>query len=130
MRSTHLVRALTTATLIAGLAACSNGGPRAAVTPTASTAATSGSTAAASPKIVISNFHFQMAHMSVKPGQTITVVNSDSTPHTVTASSGHAFDTGTIAGGKTASFTAPTKPGEYPYICTIHQFMRGTLTVR
>ncbi|KJS58088.1 hypothetical protein VM95_35615 [Streptomyces rubellomurinus] len=62
------------------------------------------------------------------PGDTITVVNDDTTAHTLTASD-KSFDTGTIAPGKSATLTAPAKPGSYPYICTIHQFMHGTLTV-
>lgn len=40
-----------------------------------------------------------------------------------------AFDTGDIAAGATVHFTAPSKPGTFPYRCNIHQFMTGTLTV-
>jgi plastocyanin len=57
------------------------------------------------------------------------VRNNDTAPHTVTAKD-KSFDTGTIDPGKTATFTAPTKPGTYDYICTIHPYMKGTLIVR
>ncbi|WP_232248533.1 cupredoxin domain-containing protein [Streptacidiphilus rugosus] len=80
-------------------------------------------------QITISNFAFQPGDLTVAPGATVTVVNHDSTAHTVTASGGGGFDTGHINGGASGTFTAPTKPGSYPYICTIHQFMHGTLTV-
>jgi plastocyanin len=61
------------------------------------------------------------------PGEPIKVVNKDSVPHTVT--SGSAFNVEVKAGG-TASFTAPTTPGNYPLTCRFHPKMHGTLTVR
>ncbi|MFJ9011640.1 cupredoxin domain-containing protein [Streptomyces canus] len=48
----------------------------------------------------------------------------------MTATEGKAFDTGNIDGGKTGTFTAPTKSGSYPFICTFHPNMKGTLIVR
>jgi plastocyanin len=47
----------------------------------------------------------------------------------VTADSGNAFDSTQPSGGS-SSFTAPTKPGSYPFHCTIHPFMHGTLVVQ
>ncbi|WP_194906672.1 cupredoxin domain-containing protein [Catenulispora rubra] len=94
-----------------------------------STTGTTGAPVGAS-QIVISNFAFSPADLTVTAGQTVTVVNNDSTTHTLTATTGKAFDTGDLTPGKTATFTAPTTPGTYPYICTIHQFMHGTLTVK
>ncbi|MGI8612722.1 MAG: cupredoxin domain-containing protein [Nocardioidaceae bacterium] len=40
------------------------------------------------------------------------------------------FDVNVTAGGGTATFTAPTKPGSYPYHCTYHSSMHGTLVVK
>ncbi|MBS2533562.1 cupredoxin domain-containing protein [Catenulispora sp. NF23] len=109
--------------------------PAAAPTSTPSTpSSSSGSGTTGTPvsasQIVIANFAFSPTDLSVAPGQTVTVVNNDSTTHTLTATTGKAFDTGDIAPGKTATFTAPTTPGTYSYICTIHQFMHGTLIVK
>ncbi|WP_345648332.1 cupredoxin domain-containing protein [Streptomyces tremellae] len=59
----------------------------------------------------------------------ITVTNKDTTPHTVTGTGRGTFDAGRIAPGKTASFTAPGTAGSYPFDCSIHPFMKGTLTV-
>ena len=78
--------------------------------------------------IVIKNFAFSPGTVTVAPGATVTVRNEDQATHTVTAT-GHAFDTGNIPGGHTATFKAPSKPGHYPYICQIHQYMTGTLDV-
>jgi plastocyanin len=71
---------------------------------------------------------FQFSSVSVAPGGQVTVQNQDSATHTVTSSDG-AFDTGDIAGGATATFTAPSTPGTYQFHCDIHPDMTGTLTV-
>ena len=57
------------------------------------------------------------------------MTNKDSATHTVTASGGQ-FNTGDITQNQTKTFKAPTKPGNYPYICEIHQYMMGTLVVK
>ncbi|WP_232248295.1 cupredoxin domain-containing protein [Streptacidiphilus rugosus] len=122
---------LTAALLAVTVGGCSSSGHTGnAVGAPASTPAAPGATASGQTQIVIANFAFQPVGLTVSPGERITVVNHDSTAHTVTASSGHAFDTGQVAPGASATFTAPTTPGAYPYICTIHPFMHGTLTVR
>jgi plastocyanin len=79
--------------------------------------------------IVIKNFAFVPASLTAAPGTKITVINQDQAPHTVTAND-KSFDTSTIAGGQRGEITAPTRPGNYPYICTIHQYMTGTLVVQ
>jgi plastocyanin len=66
----------------------------------------------------------------VAPGTKITVTNHDSATHTVTETGNKAFDTGDIGNGQTATFTAPTTPGTYNYICSIHTYMKGTLVVK
>jgi plastocyanin len=69
--------------------------------------------------------------MTVKPGQKVTVTNKDAVAHTLTDKNTNLFDTGTIDGsGGTGTFTAPTKPGSYPFGCTFHPNMHGTLTVQ
>jgi plastocyanin len=78
--------------------------------------------------ITIQNFTFKPSHVTVKPGETIKVVNKDGVTHTLTSLT-NKFNTGDIGSGKTKSFTAPKKAGHYPYHCEIHQFMTGTVTV-
>jgi plastocyanin len=81
--------------------------------------------------IAIKNFAFDPSTLTVTPGERVTVRNEDSATHTVTAVGAHegAFNTGNINPGSTATLTAPSQPGSYSYICQIHQFMHGTLTV-
>lgn len=50
------------------------------------------------------------------------------TTRTVTADGGGATFDVTIAAGETAAFTAPDRPGgDYPFVCTFHAGMTGTL---
>jgi plastocyanin len=64
----------------------------------------------------------------VPPGATVNVMNMDPEAHTVAADDG-SF-TVTAPPGQTVSFTAPTKPGAYPYHCQYHSNMHATLTVK
>lgn len=95
----------------------------------AASSATSSAPAAGKATITIDNFHFKPPKMTVKAGSTVTVTNKTSTDHTVTATGSGSFDTGHIAPGATKIFKAPAKAGSYPYDCSIHPFMKGTLTV-
>jgi plastocyanin len=58
-------------------------------------------------------------------------MNKDGVTHTVTSTASPAsFDSGDVAAGATVTFKAPTKAGSYSYICSIHTYMHGTLTVQ
>jgi plastocyanin len=83
---------------------------------------------AAPVKASISNFAFAPQAIEVEVGQEITWTNEDSAPHTVTATSGAEFDSGTMAQGATYSWKA-TKVGTIEYFCAIHPSMVGTITV-
>jgi plastocyanin len=70
--------------------------------------------------------------VQAKVGDTITWTNDDSTPHTATSGKDSkpdgTFDSSTLAQGKSFSFTFE-KAGEYPYFCTLHPTMVGTVSV-
>lgn len=78
--------------------------------------------------ITVENFQYDIPE-SVAPGATITVVNKDSAPHTVTSEEEGIFDA-VFEGGETVTFTAPEEPGEYPFFCVYHPNMTGTLVVK
>ena len=84
--------------------------------------------AAGSNSVVIQNFSFHPAKLTVAPGTRLTITNRDNTEHTMSANNG-AFDTGPIEGGKSVTVTVK-KAGTYPYICKIHTTMKGTVVVR
>lgn len=68
--------------------------------------------------------------ITVVIGQNNTVIwpNADTAPHTVTSDSG-AFDSGNLNANQTFTFTFAT-PGKYPYHCTYHSWMHGTVVVK
>ena len=78
----------------------------------------------------VQNFAFDPPNIVVAPGTTVTWVNADRAPHTVTATDpAGAFDSGTLRPGQSFSFTF-TQPGTtYAYYCAIHPSMTGTVTV-
>jgi plastocyanin len=79
--------------------------------------------------VKISDFKFAPASVTVKPSARVAVTNEDSTAHTATADDGHSFDTGTLAQGASQTISV-SKAGSYPYHCSIHPFMHGTLVVK
>jgi plastocyanin len=89
---------------------------------------TAGSAATAA-VISIKDFDYG-APVTVSPGATVTVTNMDSAEHTVTADQEPVFDVEVKENGGTGTFTAPSAPGTYPFHCTYHPNMHGTLTVR
>jgi plastocyanin len=76
--------------------------------------------------------------LTVKVGDTIAVNNKDTAPHTVTSGKdatdpnmGKLFDTSIINAGDSGKIvTTGMKPGEYPFHCSVHPYMKGTLTVQ
>lgn len=141
------VAALAAAALL-GIA-CSGGGTKADPAPTKATAAGTAApgatsaaataaakaTAAASPsaadgtaRAIISNF--TLPTLTVKAGTVVEFVNQDSAGHTATSDDKATFDSKTLSpGGGAFKYTA-SKPGTFPYTCTIHPAMKGSITVQ
>lgn len=131
--------------LALGLSACGSSNPDAGASsstssmssmPTSSTSSPASEQPAPSPSatadtaevvISIKDFEFTVP-ASVAPGATISVTNADAQAHTVTSKAG-GFDVKVDPNG-TATLTAPSKPGSYPFICSFHANMTGTLVVK
>jgi plastocyanin len=79
--------------------------------------------------LLIQNFSFKPAHITVKRGTRVTWINKDMTKHTATASNG-AFDSGVLRPGQSYSHTFKTAGRTNKYHCEIHPFMRGSVTVK
>jgi len=104
--------------LALGLAACSS---------SSKSSNSNSSSSSGGADITIKDFNFSGA-MAVKAGATVTVKNDGPSTHTVTADNGE-FNTGNVDSGKTVTFTAPSKAGDYKFHCNIHTFMTATLHV-
>ena len=78
--------------------------------------------------IEIKSFTFLPAIITIKKGGAVTWTNSDPFDHSILSANG-AFNSDDIPQGKsfTATFTAP---GNYAYICGIHNNMKGTVVVQ
>ena len=76
-------------------------------------------------QVIIKDFSFTVA-VGIKATDTVSVVNRDSSAHTMTSDTG-AFHV-SLAGGTTKSLPS-LKSGTYEFHCEIHTSMRGTLTI-
>jgi plastocyanin len=100
--------------------------PGPAPTGTAPAAPVAGGTA-----IAIKNFEFSPATLTVKTGTTVSWTNADGASHTVVSDAGApvAFTSPSLATGSSFPFTF-TEAGTYPYHCSIHPSMKGTIIVQ
>jgi plastocyanin len=129
MGMTRLSFAAAGMAVLLALSACSSSSSGKNGTPPPTQPAASTSAPSSGPTVTIKDFGYS-GTLTVKAGTKVTVVNDDSVAHTLTDKKTHKFDTGSISGGGgTGSFTAPSTPGTYPFGCTIHPEMAGTLTV-
>lgn len=76
-------------------------------------------------EVIIKNFRFQPAQLSVHPGESISFENEDIYAHTATADDG-SFDSGLIQPGSSWKLTV-AKAGTIAYHCTPHPNMKATL---
>jgi amicyanin len=97
-----------------------------AATPQAPSAWNAGPTV----KISITDFVYDPKDLVVAAGTTVTWVNADDVPHTVTSTaSPPLFDSKTLREGATFSF-AFQAAGTYDYFCKAHPYMTGRVVVR
>src|SRR5271154_71617 len=76
--------------------------------------------------VMIDNFTFEPANLTVSVGTTVTWINHDDIPHTATSSADpRVFNSGPLDTDAKFSFTFNT-PGTYPYFCAVHPHMTGT----
>jgi plastocyanin len=101
--------------------------PPASPPASAPASAPAGSAAASESTVMIQDFAFGPAELSVAAGATVTFVNNDTAPHTATADDG-SWDTGEIAPGESATVTLDTA-GTFAFHCEFHPTMTATLTV-
>jgi plastocyanin len=78
--------------------------------------------------VKIDNFVFGPQVITVPAGTTVTWTNSDDIPHTAVSTDG-VFKSKVMDTDEKFSYTF-TKPGTYPYYCTIHPRMTGKVVVQ
>lgn len=100
--------------------------PQAAQAPTE--AGQAAAAASSTLNIDIQGMAFQPASVTVKAGSTVTWVNRDSAPHTVTSMGSGPLASGTLNRGGSYSMTFDD-PGTYTYYCKFHPNMRASIIV-
>lgn len=84
---------------------------------------------AATPQTIgIKDFKYGPAVLTVPVGTTVTWVNHDEEPHTVTSTTGSFSSPGLLS--KDTFVQTFTKPGTYAYSCALHPQMRATVIVK
>jgi plastocyanin len=83
---------------------------------------------AATHTVRIEGMKFQPERMEIRAGDTVTWVNADLVPHTVTAAA-RSIDSGSIAPNGKWTHVVRGR-GEIDYICRFHPTMKGKLVVK
>lgn len=81
-----------------------------------------------SAEVKVDNFSFGPASLTVAVGTTVTWTNRDDIPHTV-VSTDKVFKSKVLDTDEKFSFTFD-KAGTYPYFCSIHPKMTGSVVVQ
>jgi plastocyanin len=113
------------------VAACGSGSTATTAGSTSTTAgspATTSSGGATTVQVEMKSLKFNPASVTVNAGDTVVWTNADSAQHDVVADNGE-FKSDLFGQGKTFSFTF-AKAGTYPYRCTVHAGMTGTVIVK
>ena len=89
-----------------------------------------GQAASADGAVTISNFRFGPMDATVPAGTPVTWTNQDGSPHSIQDDSGQELfpESDELDQGDTFAFTY-AEPGTYAYLCGIHNYMQGTITV-
>jgi len=82
----------------------------------------------ATAEVKVDNFSFGPGTLTVPVGTTVTWTNRDDIPHTV-VSTDKAFKSKVLDTDEKFSFTF-SKAGTYPYFCSIHPKMTGSVVVQ
>lgn len=78
--------------------------------------------------VQIRNFAFVQQSLAVSPGTTVTFVNCDTETHTSTSDAG-VWDSGALTPGSRYQRTF-SAAGSFPFHCTPHPSMTGTIVVQ
>lgn len=93
-----------------------------------SVTATTQQPAPATAEVKIDNFSFGPATLKLAVGTTVTWINHDDIPHTV-VSTDNVFKSKVLDTDEKFSYTF-AKAGTYPYFCSLHPKMTGTVVVQ
>ena len=79
-------------------------------------------------RVAVEALKFTPEVLTMKLGDSVEWVNKDPFPHTATSQAG-GFDSRTIGADQSWKYVL-TRRGEFPYVCSLHPTMKGTLQVK
>jgi plastocyanin len=85
--------------------------------------------AAIANQVSIDNFTFTPKAMSISAGTQVTWVNKDDVPHQIVSTDKRFTPSPVLDTGQKYAYTFRA-PGTYPYFCSIHPTMTGSIAVR
>ena len=89
----------------------------------------SSAAASSAAQVTIETLKYSPDTVEIKTGEAVTWINNDLTPHTVTSQGGVELNSGSIEPGTSWSHTF-AQAGTFPYYCSFHTEMKGTITVK
>jgi plastocyanin len=98
------------------------------VLPAASPGVTAKAAQPATADVKVDNFSFGPANLTIAVGTTVTWTNRDDIPHTV-VSTEKVFKSKVLDTDEKFSYTF-SKVGNYPYFCSVHPKMTGSIVVQ
>jgi plastocyanin len=88
-----------------------------------------GTAAKTAAQVTIEGVKYSLETVEIRKGETVTWVNDDLTPHTVTSQTGGELNSGSIEPGASWSHTF-LQAGTFPYYCTFHTEMKSNVRVK
>lgn len=130
MPARALVRGIPALFLLASIVALIGcGGAQSAAVPSSSDVAASAQPAPSEEvQVRIVDFAFEPATITIKPGTTVVWTNDGPTEHNTVSKKGKVWESNIMEKGDVYSYRFE-KSGEFPYWCTLHPSMLGTVIV-
>lgn len=94
----------------------------------ASGIATAGAPASGEVRVTIVNFAFVPQEITIDPGDAVTWINDDGSPHAIVVKDGSDGAKSLLPGETFVRVFL--QPGRYEYFCSFHNFMTGRVIVR
>jgi len=122
MKKYYILTLLAVACIMVMVAGCTSSS-----SPSPSPASSGVTSTASQNSVAIQNYAFSPSTLTIPKGANVTWTNYDSVQHTVVADSG-AFSSPPLSKGDTYTHQF-NSTGSFPYICSIHPYMKGTIVV-
>jgi plastocyanin len=102
---------------------------RAAIIATGLVLLASSSVSAATTTVTVSNTGFTAVAPKIKIGNSVKWKNTSTRRHSPTPTVNWSFSGVSVAAGTTSVLVTPTQTGSFPYFCSLHPTMKGTIKV-